>query len=182
VGGDAAAATSGRARHHRGGTDSSDDAAGGAHRSDTADAGPARATDGGARTGHHHGGDDAVAAGHPGDTAAAGDDTGSGHHRHAATPPPPVHPARIWVQVGIGRSDDRVAHDWKRMAADDPRLFKGRSPAVSAWGRTRRVLVGPFDSEAEAAAYAVKAKKAGHDDAFVWHSPAGQAVDPVATD
>jgi len=121
-----------------------------------------------------HGTDLAAAA--PDDDSA---DTGSGRHHKAAKPVVEPHPSRVWVQVGIGRSDDRVAYDWKRMNKDEPKLFKGKTPSVTKWGATRRVLVGPFATTDAADAYAAKMKAAGHGDAFVWTSPSGQAVDPV---
>jgi Flp pilus assembly protein TadD len=94
-------------------------------------------------------------------------------------PPPPPNPSRVWVQVGVGRQPARIAFDWRRMTREDPKLFAGRKAWTSDWGRTNRVLVGPFDDEDEAKAFVGKAKKAGHDDTFVWLSPAGQGVDPL---
>ena len=94
-------------------------------------------------------------------------------------PPPPAHPSRIWVQVGVGRDTDRIAFDWHRMVRDEPELLHGRKPSVTEWGRTNRLLLGPFDTEAAAHAFNDKLRKAGHDDAFVWISPAGQAVDAL---
>jgi hypothetical protein len=41
------------------------------------------------------------------------------------------------------------------------------------------VLVGPFDTEAAAKAFNEKAHKSGHNDSFVWISPAGQVVDSL---
>jgi hypothetical protein len=94
-------------------------------------------------------------------------------------PPPPPNPSRVWVQVGVGRVPARIAYDWRRMTREAPKLFAGRKPWTSDWGRTNRVLVGPFDDEDEAKAFVAKAKKAGHDDTFMWLSANGQAVDPL---
>jgi tetratricopeptide (TPR) repeat protein len=94
-------------------------------------------------------------------------------------PPPPPNPSRVWVQVGVGRSADRIAFDWRRMTRENPKLLAGRKAWTSDWGRTNRVLVGPFDDEDEAKAFVTKAKKAGLDDAFMWLSPDGQAVDAL---
>lgn len=99
----------------------------------------------------------------------------------AKAPPPPSHPSRIWVQVGVGRDTDRLLHDWRRWAKDDPALFRGRKPFVSEWGRATRLLTGPFESEDMARAFVDKLKKADHNDAFTWLSPAGQTVDPLDT-
>ena len=94
-------------------------------------------------------------------------------------PPPPANPSRVWVQVGVGRSDARIAYDWHKLTRENPKLLGGRKAWVSDWGRTNRVLVGPFDDEDEGKAFVAKAKKAGMDDAFLWLSPEGQAVDPL---
>jgi len=93
-------------------------------------------------------------------------------------PPPPAHPSRIWVQIGVGRSASRLAFDWRHMVRDGGKLFKGKSPSTAAWGRTNRLLVGPFESDEAAGVWAAKAK-GDHPDAFVWTSSAGQVVDPL---
>lgn len=92
-------------------------------------------------------------------------------------PPPPAHPSRIWVQVGVGRDADRISYDWRKMAREEPELFKAQKPSLSEWGRTNRVLIGPFETEAAAKAYNDKLHKADHAGSFVWVSPAGQVVD-----
>jgi len=96
----------------------------------------------------------------------------------APPPPPPVHPSRIWVQVGVGRDSGRLAFDWRHMVRDEGKLFKGKSPSFAEWGRTKRLLVGPFDSDEAAHAWLTRAKP-NHPDAFVWTSSAGQVVDPL---
>lgn len=92
-------------------------------------------------------------------------------------PPPPAHPSRIWVQVGVGRDVDRMSYDWRKMLREEPKLFKAQKPSVSEWGRTNRLLVGPFETEAAAKAYNDKLHEADHAGTFVWVSPAGQVVD-----
>ncbi|MBU6269171.1 MAG: tetratricopeptide repeat protein [Sphingomonadales bacterium] len=92
-------------------------------------------------------------------------------------PPPPPNPSRIWVQVGVGRAQSRLEFDWRRLQKDDAELFRGKKAWMSDWGRTNRLLVGPFETEKAADAFTAKLHKAGHDDAFVWNSPAGQVVD-----
>ncbi|HWU04207.1 MAG TPA: SPOR domain-containing protein, partial [Novosphingobium sp.] len=94
-------------------------------------------------------------------------------------PPPPAHPSRIWVQVGVGRDTDRIVYDWRRLTREEAELFKGRKPFVTEWGRTNRLLTGPFETEAAAKAYNDKLHKGDHGDSFVWISPAGQVVDPL---
>jgi len=94
-------------------------------------------------------------------------------------PPPPPNPSRIWVQVGVGRAESRLEYDWRKFQKEDPELFRTRKAWVSEWGRTNRLLVGPFDTEKAADSFVAKLSKAGHDDAFTWTSPAGQVVDPL---
>ncbi|MBC2668265.1 SPOR domain-containing protein [Novosphingobium piscinae] len=93
-------------------------------------------------------------------------------------PPKPVHPSRIWVQVGTGRNPGALAFTWKELVREHPDLFRGKSGLTSDWGRTNRLLTGPFGSEAQAQAFLSKVKKAGLD-AFQWTSPAGQVVDDL---
>jgi len=89
------------------------------------------------------------------------------------------HPSRIWVQVGVGRSTDAIAFDWRKSVKQAPVALKGRTPFVSDMGRTNRVLVGPFESQKAASAFVAQAKKADFGGAFVWTSQAGQVVDPL---
>lgn len=94
-------------------------------------------------------------------------------------PPKPLHPSRIWVQVGTGRDPKALGFTWKTLVRENAALFRGREPAIADWGRTNRLLTGPFASEAQADAFLAKAKKADLD-AFVWTSPAGQVIDDLA--
>jgi len=96
----------------------------------------------------------------------------------AKTPPKPAHPSRIWVQVGTGRDTGALGFTWRGLVKDNSALFKGQSPSISDWGRTNRLLAGPFASEAAAESFLAKARKADLD-AFVWTSPAGQVVDAL---
>ena len=94
-------------------------------------------------------------------------------------PPPPAYPSRIWVQVGVGRDADRIAFDWRKLTRDAPDLFKAHKLYVSEWGRTNRLLIGPFETEAAAKAYNDKLHKADREGSFVWISPTGQVVDSL---
>jgi len=97
-------------------------------------------------------------------------------------PPPPSHPSRIWVQLEVGRDKAALAYDWRRMIRENAKVFHGKTPSISDWGQTNRMLTGPFESEAEANAFIAQLRRADIDGAFVWTSPAGQVVDalPVA--
>jgi hypothetical protein len=93
-------------------------------------------------------------------------------------PPKPVHPSRIWVQVGTGRNVSALGFTWRGLVKDNPELFKGKSASVSDWGRTNRLLTGPFATGSAAEAFLAKLKKKDVD-AFLWTSPAGQVVDDL---
>jgi tetratricopeptide (TPR) repeat protein len=91
----------------------------------------------------------------------------------------PSHPSRIWVQVGVGRDKGAIGYDWRKFVKANPTLFKGREPSISDMGRTNRILLGPFENQKEASELTAKLKKGDVAGAFVWSSPAGQAVDPL---
>jgi Flp pilus assembly protein TadD len=90
----------------------------------------------------------------------------------------PSHPSRIWVQVGVGRDKSALAFDWRKATRESAELLKGKKAWTTPWGQTNRLLVGPFETQAAAQAFLKqwKDKDAG---AFVWTSPAGQAVDAL---
>jgi Flp pilus assembly protein TadD len=90
-------------------------------------------------------------------------------------------PSRIWVQVATGRDKSALASDWRRMNKDDPTVFKGRKPFVTAWGQTNRLLTGPFETQKEANAFVAALRKVDFDGAFAWTSAAGQVVDALGT-
>jgi len=93
-------------------------------------------------------------------------------------PAKPAHPSRIWVQVGTGRDVKALGFTWRGLAKDNPELFRGKEPSVSDWGRTNRLLTGPFTTEAGAEAFLARLRK-NEVDAFIWTSPAGQVVDDL---
>ena len=96
-----------------------------------------------------------------------------------AKPIVPSHPSRIWVQLGVGRDKGALGFDWRKLGKAQADLFKGRKPWTTPWGQTNRLLVGPFETQAAASAFLKEARKKDGD-AFVWTSPAGQAVDALA--
>ena len=93
-------------------------------------------------------------------------------------PAKPVNPSRIWVQVGTGRDKSALGYTWRGLVKDNPEVLRGKSPAITEWGRTNRLLTGPFETEAAANAFLTRLTKADVD-AFLWTSPAGQVVDPM---
>ena len=96
-----------------------------------------------------------------------------------AKPPPPSHPSRIWVQLGVGRDKGALATDWKKYLRQAAAPLKGRKPYVSDMGQTNRMLVGPFDSSAQANKFMSDLRGAGLNGSYVWTSPAGQVVDAL---
>ena len=97
----------------------------------------------------------------------------------SAKPVVPSHPSRIWIQLGVGRDKGALGFDWRKLGKAQAELFKGRKAWTTPWGQTNRLLVGPFETQAAAQAFLKEARKKDGD-AFVWTSPAGQAVDALA--
>jgi Flp pilus assembly protein TadD len=89
-----------------------------------------------------------------------------------------ANPARIWVQVATGANAKALATDFGKFAKKSPAMFKGKSGATTEWGKTRRLLVGPFKDRKAAQDWLGDYKKAGGD-GFLFNSEAGQSVDPV---
>lgn len=89
-----------------------------------------------------------------------------------------ANPARIWVQVATGANAKALATDFGKFAKKSPALFKGKAGATTEWGKTRRLLVGPFKDRKAAQDWLTDYKKAGGD-GFLFNSEAGQSVDPV---
>ncbi|MGH6653528.1 MAG: SPOR domain-containing protein [Sphingopyxis sp.] len=89
-----------------------------------------------------------------------------------------ANPARLWVQVATGANVRALAADYAKFAKKNAALFKGKSGGSTEWGKTRRLLVGPFKDKKSADAWLADYKKAGGD-GFLFNSDAGQEVDPV---
>lgn len=89
-----------------------------------------------------------------------------------------AHPARLWVQIATGANEKALAFDYNRFAKRSPEVFKGRSGATTEWGRTRRLLVGPFANRKAGQDWLAEYKKAGGD-GFLFNSEVGQEVSPV---
>ena len=89
-----------------------------------------------------------------------------------------ANPARLWVQVATGANAKALALDFGKFAKKSPELFKGKSGGTAEWGRTRRLLVGPFPNKKSADTWLADYKKAGGD-GFLFNSEVGQEVEPV---
>lgn len=95
-----------------------------------------------------------------------------------AKPKPPAHPRRFWVQVATGRDLKALAFDWRRLQREGGALLAKHDPFTAKWGRTRRLLTGPYKSEAEADKAVSALKKKGLD-AFEFTSDEGEEVAPL---
>jgi hypothetical protein len=89
------------------------------------------------------------------------------------------HPARYWVQIATGNAN-ALGLDYRKLIKTYPALLKGRNPYTSEWGRTDRLLVGPFPDLKAAKKWEADYKKAGGD-AFMWKSEIGEVVNPLKT-
>lgn len=87
-------------------------------------------------------------------------------------------PSRVWVQVGTGQSLSALAFDWRRFQREQAKLFGGRKGYSAKWGRTNRLVTGPFANAREANAF-IKQLKAAGIDCFIFTSDAGEEVNPL---
>lgn len=89
-------------------------------------------------------------------------------------PKAPPQPARIWVQVATG-AEAALGGDYRRFAKKSPELFKGKEGWTSVWGKSSRLLVGPFANAQAAKKWDADYRKAGGS-SFVWNSENGTVV------
>ncbi|MEJ7934011.1 tetratricopeptide repeat protein [Sphingobium sp. AN558] len=86
-----------------------------------------------------------------------------------------ANPARSWLQIGTGANRGALGFTLKTMR----RKYESIAPQdgwMASWGRTNRLLVGPFTSFARARTLEAKLKDAGAD-VFAWQSDAGEVVE-----
>ncbi|OYY69068.1 MAG: hypothetical protein B7Y44_07350 [Sphingomonadales bacterium 28-55-16] len=88
-------------------------------------------------------------------------------------------PARYWVQIAAGNAD-ALGFDYRKFVKKYPELLKNRNSFTAEWGKTDRLLVGPFADQKAAKKWEADYKKAGGD-AFMWKSEIGEAVSPLKT-
>ena len=93
-------------------------------------------------------------------------------------PKPPAHPRRFWVQIATGADRDALKFDYRRMARKHGSLFKGKEGWTSRWGRTRRLVVGPFEDLKQAKSFETDFRKGGGD-GFAWISADGTEVNKL---
>lgn len=85
-----------------------------------------------------------------------------------------ANPARFWVQIATGDAD-ALGFDYRRLSRKNADLFKGQNGWTSAWGKTDRLLVGPFADLKAAKKWEGDFKKTGGD-GFMWKSENGVVV------
>ena len=85
---------------------------------------------------------------------------------------------RIYVQIATGADAAGLGFDYRRMAKKTPALFANQNGWTSAWGKTRRLLVGPFADQKSAKKWEADFRKAGGD-GFVWQSDKNAEVEKL---
>ncbi len=88
-----------------------------------------------------------------------------------------AHPARFWVQIATGEAS-ALGFDYRKWTKKSAELFKGREGWTSAWGRTDRLLVGPFADLKASKKWEADFRKAGGN-GFGWKSETGVVVTPL---
>ncbi|MFB0873733.1 MULTISPECIES: tetratricopeptide repeat protein [unclassified Sphingobium] len=86
-----------------------------------------------------------------------------------------ANPSRNWLQVGVGQSRSALGFTMKGLRKKYASLAAQDAWSAS-WGRTNRLLVGPFASFARAREVESKLKADGAD-VFAWKSEAGEVVE-----
>lgn len=86
----------------------------------------------------------------------------------------PSNPARFWVQIATGEAA-ALTFDYRKWSKKSPDLFKGQRGWTSVWGKTSRLLVGPFADIKIAKKWESDFKKAGGN-GFMWKSENGVVV------
>ncbi|MET0249727.1 MAG: tetratricopeptide repeat protein [Sphingobium sp.] len=86
-----------------------------------------------------------------------------------------ANPARSWVQIGVGANRSALPFTLKQLRGKYAEIAPQDAWSAS-WGRTNRLLIGPFPSftRAKSMEQSLKAKGA---DAFAWRSEAGEMVE-----
>lgn len=85
-----------------------------------------------------------------------------------------ANPARNWLQVATGANKGALSFTLNGLRKKYPELAQ-QDAWIATWGRTNRLVVGPFSSAARAQALEKSLKAAGAD-VFTWRSDAGEDV------
>ncbi|WOK35707.1 tetratricopeptide repeat protein [Sphingomonas sp. C3-2] len=87
--------------------------------------------------------------------------------------PKKAEPARLWAQILTGADKAALARDYDRLVKKAPVAFKGKGVWTADYGKSNRLLIGPFATAKAARDFLDNAKV----DGFVWSSAAGEAVE-----
>jgi tetratricopeptide (TPR) repeat protein len=98
--------------------------------------------------------------------------------RATPEPPKPVDPSRIWVQVATGKDRKALGFDWRRKTRKASAAFRGKHGYLVKWGRTNRLVTGPFDNQKQAQAFVDDVRRAGLK-TFIFTSKRGERVEPL---
>ena len=90
----------------------------------------------------------------------------------------PLSGPRIYVQIATGADAAGLGFDYRRMAKKTPTLFANQNGWISAWGKTRRLLVGPFADQKSAKKWEADLRKSGGD-GFIWQSDKNVEVEKL---
>lgn len=88
-----------------------------------------------------------------------------------------ANPSRNWLQVGVGQSKGALGFTMKGLRKKHA-LLSHQDGWSASWGRTNRLLVGPFASFTRAKQLETDLKKDGAD-VFAWKSDAGEVVEKL---
>jgi tetratricopeptide (TPR) repeat protein len=87
-------------------------------------------------------------------------------------------PKRFWVQLATGSNVEALKYDFRRMKRKNTNLFGEMKGWTSPWGKTRRMVVGPFKDLASAKKFDAAFRKNGGD-SFAWVSAKGTKVNKL---
>jgi Flp pilus assembly protein TadD len=82
---------------------------------------------------------------------------------------PTANTPRIFVQIATGADMNGLGYDYRRAAKKNSALFASQSGWTAEWGKTRRLLVGPFADMKAAKKWEADYRKAGGE-GFIWQS------------
>lgn len=91
----------------------------------------------------------------------------------------PSHPARHWAQVAIGQQQSALRFTYRQFSRRAPQAFEGQSGWFTPLNATNRLLVGPFESRAEAQAFLNAIAAEGDIQGLTFRSSEGQEVTPL---
>ncbi len=85
---------------------------------------------------------------------------------------------RFYVQVATGSDATGLGYDYRRMAKKFSAIFANQDGWTAPWGKTRRLLIGPFQDMKAAKKWEADFRKAGGN-GFVWQSDKNTEVEKL---